>query len=623
MTAENRKPVLRMQNIHAQYRGIEALKGASFDLFPGEVHALVGEHGAGKTTLVMILSGAIRKTRGEIVFKDRKIEFFTPQSAIREGIGMVYQDIHVIPTLNAVDNIFAGRMEKTWYGRIDFPLLARKAETLFGELGVSIDIRSPLTRLSREDQYIVELARMLSFDPRLLIFDEISNKLTPEKMEVVYRIIRDAKRKHKSVIYISHNMDEIFRFADRVTVLKNGYRRGTEAVRELDRIKLIKLTYSFVMSREELEKVNIKLHYFKQYNEAIIQNLPVGVVILDSKNKIYMINQAAIKILNAGSQRIAQSSFGRLLRSKAALPFKEEIMEKIRAREAFVWDEVALLNEKFLKVSMYPFHDDEYFFLGTIILLEDVSRERSMKEYLLRTEKVSSIAELAAGVAHEINNPLGIVQNHLELLKIRKLEPNEMEKVRKIEKEIKRIGDIVKSLLSFAKLNELPSGRVNLVELIDDVAILLGHRIREKGIRFAKEAKDSAVWIVGDESRLRQLLLNLLVNSIEAVVSGGAVGVELIPHFNENYVELAVVDNGCGIPGDIMENIFDPFFSTKAGRTNIGLGLPICQHIVELHQGLISCESKPGESTRFTVRFPLLSGSVLEPGPPVNAAETV
>ena len=602
-------PVLQMQNVRAHYRGIEALKGVSFDLFSSEIHALVGEHGAGKSTLVKILSGAAKKSGGEILFRGKRLDNFSPASAIQHGIGMLYQELTVIPSLNAVDNIYAGQMATTWYGRIDYPLLIEKTRRIFTELDYEVDIFEPLRRLPLETQYMVELARMLSYAPDIFILDEISSKLPPDKMEVVYRVIQDAKNAGKSVIYISHNMDEIFRFADRVTILKDGYRRGTEEVKDLDRIKLIKLTYSFVLSREELEKVNIKLQYFKQYNETIIQNLPVGVIILDSNNRVYLINHAAIRILNLSAKTIREQSFDKITRIRS-LERKNEIIEKIKSKEKHVWEELTYGQNKYLKVSIYPFHDEEYFFLGTIILIEDISKEKYLKEYLLRTEKISSIAELAAGVAHEINNPLSIVQNHLELFKIRKIGIAEMEKVYKIEREIKRIGDIVKNLLSFSKLNELPDRKVNLVDVIDDVVLLLGHKIREKNIRLEKGVSVTEAWITGDENRLKQLLMNLLVNSIEAVMSGGMVRIDLKPHNGRGYVELMVIDDGYGIPKEIMENIFDPFFSTKAGKTNTGLGLAICQHVVELHQGLIYCRSTPGAKTTFTVRFPLQAKAV-------------
>jgi two-component system sensor histidine kinase AtoS len=604
MKNQSASPLLQMKNIHLVYGGIDALKGVSFDLNEGEIHALVGEHGAGKSSLVKILSGAVKKSHGNIIFKGKKIDNFTPRTSIKNGIGMLYQEITILPTLNAVDNIFTGKMERTWYGKIKYPVLVEKAKSFLASLGVKIDINIPLKNLSREDHYMIELARVLSYDPEVIIFDEIANKLTPERMEIIYRLMEDTREKGRSVIYISHDMDEIFRLADRVTILKDGYRKGTEDVKDLDRIKLIKLTYSYVLSREELEQVNIKLHYFKKYNEEIIQNLPVGVIILDSENRIYMVNHAATHIMDKERLDIRNRSVDSILEERSSKNGKQ-ILEKIRHREQYTWDELKYGKAKYLKLSTYPFYDEDHFFLGTILLFEDISKDVLFKEYLLRTEKITSIGELAAGVAHEINNPLSIIHNYIELLRIKDVHRHGTEEIEKIENEIQRIGGIVRNLLSFSKLNEIPEKTVNLAQIIDDVILLLNHKLKKKQIILKRKIIDVKVNIIGDESRLKQLLINLLINSIEAVLKGGEIEIELRQLDTQQYAEMNITDNGYGVQQDIIKNIFDPFFSTKAGKTNTGLGLAICQHIVELHQGLIFCKSVPGEKTVFTVRFPL------------------
>ncbi len=211
---------------------------------------------------------------------------------MQQKIGMMYQSINVIPTLNAVENIFAGQTITNWFGGIKYDVMRKKAEEIFAAMRVDIPVDVPLEFLSQDKQQMVELAKVLSLDPEIIIFDEISSKLTPEEMEYVYKLLPEFKRQQKSVIYISHNMDEIFEVADRVTILKNGYRRGTEEVRDLDKIKLIKLTYSYVLSREELESDNRELYLLKKYNENIIKNLPEGVIILDPDNCVYIINYA-------------------------------------------------------------------------------------------------------------------------------------------------------------------------------------------------------------------------------------------------------------------------------------------------------------------------------------------
>ncbi len=599
-----REIILKMQDIHVFYGNIHALKGVDFDLYRGEIHALVGEHRAGKSTLVKLLSGAKTKDRGEIIFRGKKIDSFTPLSAIKNKIGMVYQNINIIPSLNAIENIFAGQMIKKWYGPLDHSAMLYKATKLFEQLNVNIDLEVPLRDLSQGEQQMVELARVLSFDPELIILDEISNKLTPLEMENIYKIIFEFKKQGRTIIYISHNMDEIFRFADRVTILKDGHRRGTEEIGDLDKIKLIELTYSFVMSREKLEKSNLNLYFVKKYNENIIKNLPVGVIILDSENKVYLINFAATNILELEHSRITRKAIEHLFKPEE-LENTEEILDSIHDKKKNVWEGISFKKDKILKITVFPFRDNDYTFLGTIVLVEDISKDYYFKNYLLRTEKIASVAELAAGVAHEINNPLGIISNYIELLKIKKLDKDGKNKLQKIEKELKRIGEIIGSLLSFAKFKEIPNKTVNIKETLEEVIILLNHKINEKRIKLKTFFDKKPAIIIGDENRIKQLFINLIVNSIEAVLEGGEIQIEIST--NKEFVEISITDNGYGIPEEIIQQIFDPFFSTKAGKNNTGLGLSICQHIVEAHNGVITCKSD--SQTTFNVRFPLAQAS--------------
>lgn len=605
MTDMPASPLLQMRGVQVSYGSIPALRGADFDLYRGEIHALVGAHRAGKSSLVKLLSGAVRKEAGEILFDGRRVDSFTPRAALRGGIGMVYQHLNVIPSLSAAENIFAGRLLKSGLIRLNHRRMNEEAEAIFARLSYPVDVDIPVDRLTVAAQHMVELARVLSFDPRILILDEVSSKLTPEEMERIYPLLLALRDQGRSVIYISHNMDEIFQFADRVTILKDGRTMDTERIEELDRIKLIKLTYSFVLSREELGRQNLELYSLKRYNENIIKNIPVGVVILNEQQGVYLTNYAATKILELDGD-VAGKSFGQVVRAEH-FPDLGRVMRSIEARGELFLKESPYRGEKILSVSVFPFRDEDYAFLGTIILVEDVSRERSIDEYLLRTEKLASTAELAAGVAHEINNPLGIVQNYVELLKLRELDGDSRVKLGKIENEVNRIEKIVGSLLSFSKFSDVSLHEVDLVEALDDVLLLLAHRFAEKNIQVSKRMPAKPSRILGDDNKLKQLLLNLLTNSIEAVPEGGAIAAELTADGERETVEVTIADNGCGIPPEIMNRIYDPFFSTKKSRKNAGLGLSICQRIVELHGGVISCTSEPGVSTSFRLRFPRLA----------------
>ncbi len=601
------EPRLEMRDISVRYGEQIALRNVDFDLLPGEIHALVGEHRAGKSTLVKLLSGAVWKDGGTILLDGRPVEGFTPESSMRRRIGMLYQEINIVPSLNALENIFAGQTPVKWLGRIDRFSMAQTARRLFARLKVDINLEVPLARLTMAEQLMVELARLLSINPQILIFDEISSKLTPLEMERVYSILFEAKRKNHSVIYISHNMDEIFRFADRVTILKDGQRLGTEEIKDLNRAKLLNLTYSFVLSRQELEKKNKELYFLKRYNENIIKNLPVGVIILNDQDRLYLLNPPAAQILNLGETELADSNLGGLL-LRANLQEYDQILASVRRREEGTWEEVRYGADKTLRISTFPFKDEDYEFLGTIILLEDISKALLFNEYLRRVEKIASTAELAAGVAHEINNPLGIVLNYTNLIKRKSLaSKGGMEKVRIIEEELLRIKEIVSSLLSFSRIDNSDMAPVDLAEILHEVILLIHHKLHEKEINFLwARPQAGGLRVMGNANKLKQVFINLLVNSIEAVPRKGKVQVEMQADPTRRTVAVTFRDNGCGIPEAIRQQIFDPFFTTKQGGKNTGLGLAISQHIIETHRGLI--EVNTDGSTEFVIRLPLLDG---------------
>ena len=596
--------LLSMRGIHVLYDGVQALKGVDFDLYEGEIHALVGEHRAGKSSLVKLMSGAVQKSQGEITYRGAEVKLFTPESAIQAGIGMVYQNLTVLPSLNAIENIFAGRMLHGRFMGLDRRRMVMMGRELFKRMNVEIDLELPLHRLTQGQQLMVEFARMLFLDPQLMILDELSGKLTPEEMGTIYDIIFEFRKQGKSIIYITHNMEETLKVADRVTILKDGYRRGTERVADLDRFRLYELTYSFALGKKGIQANNMQFYLLKRYSEMFVRHLPIGIVILDADGVVQLANFAGIEVMQLAPEQLATHSLEALL-AATKFPNAEEICRKVGAQEEYVWEEVRINDEKQVRVDVFPLRDDESNFIATALLVHDVSIDRYMKDYIIRAEKMATVAEIAAGVAHEINNPLFIIRNYVELLKDKALDPDGKEKLRKIEKELGRIVGITGSLLSFSKVKELPESRTDLVEVVEEAVLLLQHNLSKKNIRLDKDLCAGRVEVVGDENRLKQLFLNLLLNSIDAVLDGGTVRVRLLANPEDRFVEVTVADNGYGIPEDIQGKIFNPFFSTKINKKNAGLGLSICQQIAEAHDGIITFSSTPGEFTEFKVKLPL------------------
>jgi two-component system, NtrC family, sensor histidine kinase AtoS len=592
--------LLSMRGIHVAYGNTRALNGVDFDLYHGEIHALVGEHRAGKSSLVKLLSGAERRRAGEIVVEGRRIGNLSPREAQSLGIGIVYQDPSVIPDLNAVENIFAGQMPRVL---VHQRRMLDRARVLFDRIGFAIDFHAPLHRLSAVQRHMVEFARALLTEPRILILDELANKLTPEEMKKVYRIIFELKERGSSVVYISHDMDEVLKLADRVTILKNGYRRETVPVRNLDRFRLFELTYSFRLNQEKMEYTETRFSLLRRYLVNIVQSFPVGVILLDLDARIQLINYAAVDILDAKHLALEQTPIDGTL--KLDPQRHADLLDALRSGKPRTWEDLHYGDNKLLRIDVQPLVDDNGTCIGTTMIVTDVSMSRTISDYLIQTEKMASVAEVAVGVAHEINNPLFIIQNYVELIKSRIHDGETAERIGRIEAELERIVEIITSLLSFSRMKDLPERQVNLREVVDEVLILLQHSLAEKRIQVATEYPDGDVAVVGDENRLKQVFINLVRNSIDAVLDMGRIGVRIARLGDPECVEVAIQDNGSGIPDEVADKVFSPFFSTKISNKNAGLGLSISRQIVEEHQGKITFKSVPGRSTTFAVRLPV------------------
>jgi len=592
---------LKLINIHHNYKEIKALQGVNFDLFKGEIHALTGDHRSGKSTLAKIITGDEQKQSGEIYLNGNVINSFTPQSAIAHKIGMVYQEQKIIPSMTAVENIYIGRMPHFYISKKDKQRMNSECETLFKAFSIDINPSCPVHKLTEGERQVIEIARVISLGTEIIIVDEISRRFTPTELNMAFKVLHACKEQGKSVIYITSNIDEIFKISDRVTVLKEGVRRGTESVNSINRSRLINMAYSFVLNIEGKQE-NDKLLFLNRYDESIIKDLPVGMILLDRVENILLINPAADKALGMKDQK------PRNLKELIKI-FKEnirnEIIEKIESRELSVWNKISVDNNRFIKLKSYPIFTESGDFAGIDLFIEDISVDYITKEYLLRAEKVASTAELAAGVAHEINNPLGIMQNYIELLKLKKRDEEDISTITQIETELNRIVEIVGSLLSFSRVKNQGKRVLNINLLLDEIVMLLGYKINSKKLIITKKYRERDILITGQENKLKQLFINLIVNAIEAVLDWGKIEIGINKNPGEDSVTISISDDGYGIPEDVRKNIFTPFFSTKMTKTNTGLGLSICQHIAEAHNGLIIFSSIPGKGTSFSVQLPL------------------
>lgn len=234
--------ILSVRGVSKAFPGVVALQEVDFSLRSGEVHALVGENGAGKSTLMKILSGAYRKDRGAIAVAGGQVEVGSPQAAQALGISTIHQEFNLVPALSVAENIFLGRLPvRSRWGLLDRGKLRREAAALLKRLGLAIPPETPVSALRVAQQQLVEIAKALSTNARILIMDEPTAALNEAEVVRLFAIIRDLRRDGVGIIYISHKLEEVFALADRITVFRDGRRAGTYPAGGIDRNSLIRL----------------------------------------------------------------------------------------------------------------------------------------------------------------------------------------------------------------------------------------------------------------------------------------------------------------------------------------------------------------------------------------------
>jgi ribose transport system ATP-binding protein len=240
-TAANPEPILELRGLRKTFPGVVALDGVDFDVRPGEVHALLGANGAGKSTLIKIVAGLYRADAGEVRIAGRPVELRDTHAARAHGVSVIYQDLALTPNLSVAENLFLGRELMTAYGLIDWRRTETEARRLLDRLGIDIPVTAKISALSTGQRQLVEIAKALGVEAKLLILDEPTASLSRGEAEKLFGLIRRLAQTGVGIIYVSHRLEEIAPLVDRVTVLRDGRSVGTYRADQLDRTKVVAL----------------------------------------------------------------------------------------------------------------------------------------------------------------------------------------------------------------------------------------------------------------------------------------------------------------------------------------------------------------------------------------------
>lgn len=301
-------PLVQMLNISKVFPGVHALNQVSLSVDLGEIRALVGENGAGKSTLIKILSGVYQPTEGAILIDGKKEHIANPAVAIRLGIAPVHQEISLEPYLSIAENIFLGRQPLNRLGLIDHRKMNEDARVWLQKLDIATDPSTPLGTISIAERQMVAIARAVSLDAHVLIFDEPTSSLTARETERLFDVIRKLKQNKLAIIYISHRMEEIFRICDSLTVMRDGRVVDTRAISEVNTDEVIRM-----MIGRDLKDMYQKT--MSQIGQPVleIRNLSVKGIINDISFTIHRGEIVGISgLVGAGRTELARAIFGDL-----------------------------------------------------------------------------------------------------------------------------------------------------------------------------------------------------------------------------------------------------------------------------------------------------------------------
>ena len=304
-------PLLVMRDINKRFQGVQALSAASLEVEPGEIMALVGQNGAGKSTMIKVLTGAYRRDSGSILFAGQPIDFTSPQAAHRGGVSTIYQEINLVPFRSVAENVFLGR-EHRRYGLLDWGLMNAKAADLLRRFAVEIDVRRPLMEFSTAIQQMVAIARAVSFKAQLVIMDEPTSSLDEREVAVLFDVMRRLRAEGVAVIFVGHRLDELYRVCDRVTVMRDGRTVMVSPMADIGKLNLIA-----AMLGRDLETVRAHSTGFSAAHAAAgevvlsAEGLRIGRKVRDARVEVRERQIVGLAgLLGSGRTEVARAIFG-------------------------------------------------------------------------------------------------------------------------------------------------------------------------------------------------------------------------------------------------------------------------------------------------------------------------
>jgi two-component system NtrC family sensor kinase len=354
---------------------------------------------------------------------------------------------------------------------------------------------------------------------------------------------------------------------------------------------------------QSLEQKATQIERLKDFSENIVQSLNIGVLTVDLEDRIESWNPQLEQLLGIPRGKAVDRTLGEVLPA--------DLVVEVASRAA---DEHVSGIYKFylqgsdgrrlvINASIAPLVGKAGERLGRLILIDDITQRVRLEEQMVQTEKLTSLGLLAAGVAHEVNTPLAVISNYIQMLA--KQLPSDDPRQKTIDKIVKqtfRASEIVNNLLNFSRTGASTLAAVDLNNVLEETLTLVQHPFKTGRVSVIQTLEKKLPPVLGSTTRLQQVFLNLFMNARDAMPNGGMLEVRTAAH--NGSVEVEVTDTGSGIPPEHLHRIFDPFFTTKASGRGTGLGLSVSYGIIKEHAGKVDVRSTVGKGTSFRLEFP-------------------
>ncbi|MFP4430722.1 MAG: ATP-binding cassette domain-containing protein [Spirochaetaceae bacterium] len=601
--------LIRTRDVTLETGGTRILDRISLEIRPGEVHALVGEHGAGKTSLCNILAGVTRPTSGHLVVEGRPEPIYPVGRARTLGIELVSQHTPLFENVTIAENIHAIVRNSMHRFRL-FPRYLRHAREFLSKYDLHYDPEMLVRDLNPSDRTLLDIVRHVAPGPRLLLLDESFDKLRTEDLHKVFALIQRIKAKGTAVFFVTHRVDDIFHIADRVSVLNGGRFLVTESTGTIDKLTLVKLAYTKIHRPRSPGISNEEYYRLVRYNEAILQGLPVSLMVVDSSLSIRFLNPVAATLLGVTDTTRHDHTLDKVLG-----PQNAQTLNAVRAAVAAsattqLYDLSLMVNGSSLRVNiaMEPLFD-ESFPIGHILMIQDITEREALRERIMVTEKVASVGLLSAGVAHEINNPLEAIHNLVECLKFDPEATERNQIIEAIEEEVSSISVIVGNLKSFSERGQTGTEVFDINSLIADLLRLIRYNAEYNNINVRFLRNPETLPVLANRTEVKQVVLNVLKNSIDVMPNGGSISINSRSDSDKSsgVVNLTFRDTGPGIPTANPNDIFLPFFSTKTAKGHSGLGLSVSYGIVKKYGGTMEAGNLEPTGCQISIKLPSVS----------------